>query len=78
MLGISINTMFLVDYHPMLLFVIQYLNEEECLPAELKVCAFDKSEFVKGNSNALQHSLNDLLIVLHPELQQLPWSLHVV
>lgn len=47
-------------------------------PAQLVVRPFDKLQFIQRDSNTLQHGLNDLLIVLNPELKQLPRCLHIV
>lgn len=47
-------------------------------PAQLEVGSLDKIQFIQWNPDALQHGLDNLLVVLHPELQQLPGSLHVV
>lgn len=47
-------------------------------PAQLVIGAFDEAQLLQRDANALQHGLDHLLVVLHPELQQLPGSLHVV
>lgn len=47
-------------------------------PAELEICSFDEFQLLQWHTDALQHRFDDLLIVLHPKLQQFPGGLHVV
>lgn len=54
------------------------LRSEWKEPAELVVRSFDKLQLLQWHADALQHRFDDLFIVLHPELQQLPGGLHVV
>lgn len=57
---------------------VRSASESANRPAELEVGSFDKLEFIQRHTDALQHGLDDLLVVFDPELQQLPGSFHVV
>ena len=45
---------------------------------KLAAGAPNKFEFIEGNPDRFEGGLNDLLIILSPKLNQLPWSFQIV